>query len=95
MFGFFWKVIFPEEIRLGAPGLLRELHALGHEIWIYTSSNRSRLYLRLWFRLMGVRLSGVVNAQRHLAQLRKTKPELTHLSKYPPLYNIDLHIDDS
>ena len=60
------RLIYKERLRLGAPALLRELRSLGYEVWIYTSSYRTEKYIRGLFRCYGVKLDGIVNAQRHL-----------------------------
>ncbi len=84
---------FRERLRRGTVPLLRDLLAEGHEVWVYTTSMRSPLYLKLWFRAFGVRLSGVVNGQRH-AEWERGGTRL-RCSKYPPAFGIDLLIDDS
>ena len=45
--------------------LLRELRSEGHEVWVYTTSLREPVRLRLWFAALGVRLEGIVNGTRH------------------------------
>ncbi|MDB5296702.1 MAG: hypothetical protein JWO31_2685 [Phycisphaerales bacterium] len=82
-----------EPLRAGATRLLRDLTGQGHDVWIYTSSYRSPRYLRLWFRLLGVRLGGVVNADRHSNVVRSGRPG-AGASKYPPAFGIDLLVDD-
>ena len=71
---------------------MRELHADGHDLWIYTSSLRSKAYIHLWFFFSGIRLGGAVNGDAHSAALHGSpiKP-----SKFPPAFGIDLLIDDS
>lgn len=71
---------------------LRELQTDGHEVWIYTSSLRSKRYLYLWLLCAGIRLGGVVNAIAHANALRG-RP--VGQSKYPPAFGIDLLVDDS
>jgi hypothetical protein len=84
-----------EPLRAGTTRLLRQLQADGHEIWIYTSSYRTPRYLRLWFRLLGVRLGGVVTAEDHrLAVGRPGSSPWAAASKYPPAFRIDLLVDD-
>jgi hypothetical protein len=86
---------FPEQLRQGALALMHELILLGFEIWIYTTSSRSSWYLKVWFRLLGVRLAGVVNDTAH-ARLARCDAHGQYLpSKYPPAFGIDLHVDDS
>ena len=81
---------YPELLRRGTRSLMQELHAGGHQLWIYTTSYRSAHYLRGWFRDFGVPICGVVNQQRHERVVGRQGP-----SKYPPAFGIDLHIDDS
>ncbi len=85
--------IFREHLRLGAPELLRRLREMGYEVWIYTSSERSERYIRALFRCYGVRLDGVVNAERHLREVqRNNRTPLPQ--KLPNHYRISLHVDD-
>ncbi len=83
-----WRYV--EAIRDGTRALMRELSAGRHELWIYTTSYRSPRYLRGWFGAFGVRLSGVVNQDRHERAVGRRGP-----SKLPSAFGIDLHIDDS
>ena len=84
---------FKESLRQGSVPLLRDLRKQGCEIWIYTTSGRDAVYLRIWFLLLGVWVGGVVNYHRHEALLRKNR--CPKISKYPPAFGIDLLIDDS
>ena len=86
------RMVFREPLREGATQLMRELHADGHDLWIYTSSLRSKSYIHLWFLLFGIRLGGAINGDMHSRALRDraVKP-----SKFPPAFGIDLLIDDS
>ena len=81
---------YPESMRLGTRALLTSLLARRCQIWIYTTSFRSPRYLRGWFRALGTPLSGIVNQSRHDRVVGRQGP-----SKYPPAFEIDLHIDDS
>lgn len=49
-----------------------------------------RAYLAGWFAAFGMRLSGVVNQDRHDREVGRRGP-----SKYPPAFGIELHVDDS
>jgi len=80
-------LLFPESLRKGAPEFLRRLVAQGHDLWIYTTSLRGHAYVYLWFRALGIRLGGIVNAQDHA---RHCLPG----SKHPPAFGIDILIDD-
>lgn len=86
------SLFFREPLRLGTVNLMRQLIREGHAVWIYTSSMRSARYLSVWFGLLGIRLSGVVNAATHQ---QATEREVRRHSKSPRLFDIDLLIDDS
>ncbi|MCR5790381.1 MAG: HAD family hydrolase [Lachnospiraceae bacterium] len=85
--------IFKERLRFGAPGLINALRSLGYEVWIYTSSFRSERYIRMLFFFYGVRFDGIVNGDRHLAEVQKGHSE-TLPQKVPSHYGISLHVDD-
>ena len=83
-----------EPLRRGTRELITELRRRGCEIWIYTSSLRTTLHIRLWLLLHGIRVDGIVNEERHRQELlRRRFPHSS--SKYPPAFGIDLHVDDS
>jgi hypothetical protein len=79
-----------EPLRLGAVGLMRELSAAGHELWVYTTSHRNPTAVRRWLRFHGVRIAYVVNQSRHERTIGCRGP-----SKDPGRFRIDLHVDDS
>jgi hypothetical protein len=87
-----WRAFFRERLRDDTIALMRELRGQGHEIWIYTSSLRPSIYVRLWFLSCRVRLSGVINAE---TQLAAGLPRDHRASKFPPAFGIDLLVDDS
>lgn len=83
-----------EPLRKGSRSLFRDLRRQGCSIWIYTSSGRTPAYIRRWLLLYGIRVDGVVNSDRHqhvLAARGLAKAP----SKFPPAFDIDLHVDDS
>lgn len=83
-----------EPLRSGTRSLTRELRRRGCSIWIYTSSGRTQSYIKRWLLLYGVRIDGVVNSVRHGHAL--TAHGFSHSpSKFPPAFDIDLHVDDS
>ena len=88
-----WNRLFPERLRLGTPDLIRSLQAAGYQVWIYTSSERSEKYIRRLFRRYGVRLDGIVNAERHLREVQQNRRERLP-QKLPSRYRISLHVDD-
>lgn len=85
--------IFRERLRLGTPELIRTLRESGCDVWIYTSSARTERYIRTLFRLYGVKLDGIVNAQRHKREVQRDRKEVLP-QKLPNRYRISLHVDD-
>jgi hypothetical protein len=81
-----------EPLRLGTIELFKELRSKGHRIYIYTTSFRSNAKIRLTFYCYGIPVDTVINQQRHDRKLRENK---TRTSKFPPAFNIDVHVDDS
>ena len=92
---FFFSFCFSEKLRQGSQALLQKLHRQGHEIWIYTTSQRSSWYLKCWFRFLKIPLDGVVNFTRHCQKMRAYSFPLSYVSKYPPAFDIDILVDDS
>ncbi len=88
-----FNLIFRERLRLGTPLLISELQKRGYEVWIYTSSYRSQGYIRSLFKHYGVKLDGIINAQRHLAEVQRDRTESLP-QKLPSHYGISLHVDD-
>lgn len=83
-----------EPLRTGTRSLTRELRRQGCSIWVYTSSGRTPSYIRRWLLLYGIHVDGVVNSVRHNHAL--TAHGLSNSpSKFPPAFDIDLHVDDS
>jgi FMN phosphatase YigB (HAD superfamily) len=87
---FLYRRRYPEPVRRGSRALMRELGRRNCRVWLYTSSGRPAHYLEGWFRCQGIRLEGVVNQDRHHAVVGCRGP-----SKFPPAFNIHLHVDDS
>ena len=83
-----------QPLRRGTCALLDELRREGCSVWIYTSSGRTPLDVRLWLFLYGIRIDGVVNEARHRREVAG-RGFLRLPSKYPPAFGIDLHVDDS
>lgn len=83
-----------EPLRLGTRSLTRELRRQGCSVWVYTSSGRTPSYIRRWLLLYGIHVDGVVNSVVHNRAL--TANGLSNSpSKFPPAFDIDLHVDDS
>lgn len=90
----FTRLAGGEKLRLGARALLCQLRRRGCDVWIYTSSFRSPLVVRLWLLAHGIRVDGIVNGDRH-RQLVRGGLFASVPSKYPPAFAIDLHVDDA
>lgn len=85
--------MFPERLRKGTVRLIHELQARGFEVWVYTSSFRSEVYIRTLFRYYNIRFSQIVNGYRHKAEVQGNRTTLLP-QKLPNHYRISLHIDD-
>ena len=85
--------VFPERLRRGTIDLINTLQKEGFEVWVYTSSFRSELYIRSLFRNYGIRFDRIINAPRHLKEVQKDHAQVLP-QKVPSHYRIDLHIDD-
>lgn len=85
--------IFKERLRLGTPELIKGLQKEGYEVWVYTSSFRTARYIKNYFRCYGVRFDGIVNGQRHQAEVQRGHKD-TMPTKLPNRYQISLHVDD-
>ncbi|WP_060477055.1 MULTISPECIES: hypothetical protein [Pseudomonas] len=83
-----------EPLRSGTRSLIRDLRRQGCSIWIYTSSGRTPAYIRRWLMLYGIHVDGVVNSDRH-QHILSLHGLANAPSKYPPAFDIDLHVDDS
>lgn len=88
----FQKLLGVEPLRDGAVRLLRQLSAEGNSICIYTTSFRKPFTIRFAFWTYGICLNRVINQTRHEDVLKGNR---NLSSKYPPAFNIDLHVDDS
>ena len=85
----FLRLLGFEPLRKNTFQLMKLLQQQDHKIWIYTSSRRDLVYLRLLFQWQGILLDGIVNLDVHQQHVK------TRCSKYPPAFGIDLLIDDS
>jgi len=86
----FQKVLRFEKLRLGAIELLKELIDKGNEIWIYTASSRPKHYIYELFLRHDIKVTGIINRKKHLNSLSIEKRSL---SKFPPGFGIDIHVD--
>ena len=85
--------IYKERLRLGTPKLIHDLQKLDYEVWVYTSSFRPEPYIKGLFRHYGVKFDGIINAQRHLAEVQGHRKD-SMPQKVPTHYRISLHVDD-
>ena len=68
----YWRAIASAEpLRAGARALLRALAGRGCELWVYTTSHRPPLGVKVWLRAHGVRVRRVVNQDVHDRYLRR------------------------
>jgi hypothetical protein len=81
-----------EQIRKGTIELFKELRSRGHNIFIYTTSFRPTLKVKLTFLSYGIQVDRVINQQCHDRELKENR---TRCSKFPPAFRIDVHVDDS
>ncbi len=90
--GLLQRMLTSEHLRLGTTGLFKTLGSGGHTIYIYTTSLRSPFKIRLMFWAHGLSIDKVINKTLHDRTIRNLP---VSCSKYPPMFGIDLHIDDS
>lgn len=88
----FQKLFKVERIRKGTLVLFKELKRRKHKIYIYTTSHRSVSRIMWTFYSYGVSIDYVINQQKHHKNMLKKK---FSSSKFPPMFNIDIHVDDS
>ena len=89
---FFQKLFGIEKVRLGTIELMKKCKLQGHQLYIYTTSLRPASKIWWTFYSYGIKLDKVINQKKHETVL-KDRSRL--YSKYPPAFNIDIHIDDS
>ena len=85
--------IYKERLRLGTPGVIKELQKQGYEVWVYTSSFRSEKYIKRLFRHYHIKFDGIVNGTRHMKEVQRDNKKMLP-QKLPNRYRISLHIDD-
>ena len=89
---FIHRLLGIEKIRKGTIELFRTLKDENHNIGIYTTSFRSFIKIKLTFLLYGCAVDFIINQQKHTQAMRKNQKQA---SKYPPIFGIDIHVDDS
>ena len=88
----FGRLLRVEKIREGSIDLITKLHNDGHTINVYTTSFRSKFKIRKTFKYYGIAINKIVNQAENIKALNGDN---INSSKYPPLFNFDVHIDDS
>lgn len=86
------KIFRIEKLRKDTIVLFKELKRRKHKIYIYTTSHRSVSKIKWMFYSYGISVDYIINQQKHQRSLLNKN---IYCSKFPPLFNIDLHIDDS
>lgn len=86
------KILGVEGLRLGTRELFNKLQSQGHVIYIYTTSFRSAMRIRSMFLSYRISVGKIINQSLHNKVLREQR---NRTSKYPPAFNIDVHVDDS
>ena len=84
-----------EPLRLGTVEMFNVLRQRGHEVWIYTTSNRGPFATRAMFWCYGTDVRKVINDDVHLSVVPKLGPAYEACIKYPPAFGIDVLIDNS
>ena len=88
-----YNKLYPERLRKGTIKLIHDLQDQGFEVWVYTSSFRTSVYIKALFRHYGIKFDDIVNGYRHRDEVQG-KREQPMPQKMPNFYRISLHIDD-
>ena len=88
----FHKLFKIEKLRKGTIDLSKELKKQNHKVYIYTTSYRSIRRIKWMFYFYGLSVDYIINQQKHLRNIKKFD---FNSSKFPPMFEIDIHIDDS
>ena len=86
------KLLGIELIRKGTKTLIKILQSQGNEVHIYTTSLRSKPYIRRMFRYYGIKIGKIITQKENEHTLQSLK---INASKYPKAFGFDLHIDDA
>ncbi len=89
---FLQRILGIESLRKGTIDLFKELKKQKHQIYIYTTSCRSESRIKGTFCSYGISVDYVINQQKHQKKSSKTN---IRCSKFPPMFHIDIHVDDS
>ncbi len=86
------KILKIEKIRKGSKRVFKDLKKQGHEIGIYTTSFRPKFKILFQLLTYGIRPDFIINENENRIELKRKN---INSSKYPPAFEIDIHIDDS
>ncbi|MFT4660921.1 MAG: hypothetical protein ACI8XB_001192 [Patiriisocius sp.] len=86
------KLLGIESIRKGTKGVFEELKNSRHEVGVYTTSYRGIGRIRFQFWTYGISTDFIVNEKLNRKRLKEIGKSS---SKYPPAFDVNLHIDDS
>ena len=88
----FQRIAGVERIRYRTGELFKHLKEQGHQVGIYTTSYRPIIKLRFHLLTYGIKPDFIITEKENRKALAKIQ---MNSSKYPPAFNIDLHVDDS
>ena len=83
------KIFKIEKLRIGSLDLFKDLKKRKIDVYIYTTSYRSKFRIKSMFISYGIKIKSIINQQEHNKFVKIAS------SKYPPKFNIDIHVDDS
>lgn len=89
---FFQKIFKIESLRKGTKELIKDLKSKENVIGIYTTSFRPKYKIKFQFLTYGIKLDFIINEKENRKELKRRN---LNCSKYPPAFDIDIHIDDS
>lgn len=81
-----------EPLRYGTTTLFQQLRLEGHSIGVYTTSYRSKHYIRSLFRCYQLSLDFIITQHDHEKKFKDRLDKVA--SKMPQCYGIDFHVDD-
>lgn len=84
---------YGEPLRFGTCELMAEISRRGHDIWVYTTSHRNPKAVTRWCGFYGISIAAVINAELH-EKLGAREVGGYRMTKYPPAFDIVLHVDD-
>lgn len=88
----FQRLLGVEKIRFRTRELFRYLKEQGHVVGIYTTSYRPKTKLRIHLLTYGIIPDFIITEKENRQELSKRQ---INCSKFPPAFNIDIHVDDS